>query len=97
MSDEITKVVEKINESIFMAQHHEHVYTVYLEQVNIPIGTYVKFMGAYIYDSENDYRYYIKVDGEETEEIEDLKTYLLEQMQLVQDGIGFSIKAAKGE
>lgn len=95
MSGDIKKVVDEMNEAIFMSDHHDHKFTDYFQYYETPIGDCVKFMGFFIWDSENDYREYL-VDPEtleETEEHEDLKTYLWKQMSLIKHRLYQSMRA----
>lgn len=92
MKDEVTKVVEEINEAIFEADITPEDYVRYLELVKSPIGDYVKYMGCYLWDSENDYREWINDDEQQS-----LKVYLLDQMALLERAIHKSIRATKGE
>lgn len=81
---EIRKIVKEINEKLFMSSMSEHDYMSYLELVESPIGDYIKYMGNFIWDSENDCREYLKdEDGEDTEELEDLADYLKSQIMLI--------------
>lgn len=97
MSDEITKIVEEINEAIFEADITPEDYVRYLELVNTPIGGCIKYMGCYIWDSENDYREYVKDDeGFDTEEQENLKVYLFKQIGLIKAAIFKSMLAVMG-
>lgn len=83
--EDVTKVVEEINEAIFHSENSEHEYVWYLEHVKTPIGDYIEFYGQRLWDSDNDYREYVydEVNDVETEEREDLKSYLIHQMSLV--------------
>lgn len=90
MQDEVRRIVNEMNDTIFMSSDEVQDYISYLELTEPPIGDYIKFSGHYIWDSENDFRDYI-VDGETgedtTEEKEDLKQYLWEQISLIKHSI----------
>ena len=60
------KVVELLNDKLFYNEHSEHSYFTYLEYVETPIGDYVKYMGQYLWDSENDLREWIAEDEQES-------------------------------
>jgi hypothetical protein len=95
MSDDIKKVVDAMNDAIFMSDHSDHEFTDYFQYSETPIGSYVKFMGFYVWDSENDYREWL-VDPEtleETEEREALATYLWNQMSMIKHRLYQSMRA----
>jgi len=58
MSENIKQAVDKLNDAIFMASEGHDEYVNYLEYVATPIGDYIKFMGHYLWSSENDMREY---------------------------------------
>lgn len=90
-SENIAEVVKEINEHIFEISEDVD-YVLWLEHVVLPVGEYVKYAGQYIFDSENDYREYIDYD----EGIrQDLKEYLLEQIQHINGFISKTLAAAK--
>lgn len=88
MKDEVTKVVEEMNEAIFAADIAPEDYIRYLEYIKSPIGEYIKYMGCFIWDSENDYREWINDDEQEP-----LKAYLLSQMSLIKRAVYKSMVA----
>jgi hypothetical protein len=97
MSEDIKKIVDAMNDAIFMSDHSDHKFTTYLQYSESPIGDYVKFMGFYVWDSENDYREYL-VDPETleaTEEQEDLTTYLWKQMSMIKHRLYQSMLAVE--
>ena len=62
------KAVQEINDKLFMDCTEKLVesdYFWYLEYVETPVGDYIKYMGQYIWDSENDYREWIDEDNQE--------------------------------
>lgn len=73
MSD-VQKVVNEINEKLFNGPVSEADYFRYLEYTTTPIGDFVKYMGHFIWDSENDCREWID------DEQEPLEGYLIKQM-----------------
>lgn len=92
MKDEAAKVVEEMNEAIFAADITPEDYIRYLEYIKTPIGDYIKYMGCYIWDSENDYREWINDDEQEP-----LKAYLLDQMCLITRAVYKSMNAVYDE
>ena len=74
MSEE-QKIVNKINEKLFMEADSEADYFRYLEYTITPIGAYIQYMGNCIWDSENEYREWIDEDTQEP-----LEGYLIKQM-----------------
>lgn len=89
--ENIAEVVKEINEHIFEISEDVD-YVLWLEHVILPVGEYVKYAGQYIFDSENDYREYVDYD----EGIrQDLKEYLLEQIQHVNEFISKTLAGAK--
>ena len=95
MSDDIKKVVDAMNDAIFMSDHNDHEFTDYFQYSETPIGNYVKFMGFCVWDSENDYREYIVnyETFEETEEREGLSTYLFNQMSMIKHRLYQTMRA----
>ena len=73
MSEE-QKIVNDINEKLFMEADSEADYFRYLEYTTTPIGAYIQYMGHFIWDSENDYREWID------DEQEPLEGYIIKQM-----------------
>lgn len=92
MKDEVVKVVEEMNEAIFAAEIVPEDYVRYLELIRTPIGDYIKYMGCYIWDSENDYREWINDDEQEP-----LKAYLLSQMSLIKRAVYKTMIAVEGD
>lgn len=89
--ENIAEVVKEINEHIFEISEDVD-YVLWLEHVILPVGEYVKYAGQYIFDSENDYREYVDYD----ESIrQDLKEYLLEQIQHVNEFVSKTLAVAK--
>lgn len=74
MSD-VQKVVNEINDKLFMNAASDSDYFRYLEYTSTPIGDFVKYMGHFIWDSENDYREWIDKDNQEP-----LEGHLVKQM-----------------
>ncbi len=75
---EARKAVKEINDKLFMdctQQLVEADYFWYLEYVETPVGDYIKYMGQYIWDSENDYREWVDEYNQEP-----LETYLVREM-----------------
>lgn len=73
MSD-VQKIVNDINEKLFNEPISDMDYFRFLELTCTPSGDFVKYMGHFIWDSENDYREWID------DEQEPLKGYLIRQM-----------------
>lgn len=76
--NEVRKVVKEINDKLFMDSTEKLVesdYFWYLEYVETPVGDYIKYMGQYIWDSENDYREWIDEDNQKP-----LENYLVREM-----------------
>jgi len=73
MSD-VRKVVDDINEKLFNESVSDMDYFRFLELTCTPSGDFIKYMGDFIWDSENDYREW--VDDEQ----EPLEGYLIKQM-----------------
>ena len=95
MSEDIKKVVDAMNDTIFMSDHSDHEFTDYFQYSETPIGNYVKFMGFFVWDSENDYREWL-IDPEtleETGEREGLSTYLWNQMSMIKHRLYQSMRA----
>lgn len=79
--NEARKVVKEINDKLFMDSTEkliEHDYFTYLEYVETPIGDYIKYLGQYIWDSENDYREWLDEDNQEP-----LEKYLIREMDKI--------------
>lgn len=94
--ENVDKVVKEINDALFYSSKSEHDYMQYLEYFQTPIGDCIKYMGCYLWDSENDYRDYIlDSEGEETEDKECLKGYLIKQMKQVSTVLFNSIMAVE--
>lgn len=90
-TEDIAEVVKEINEHIFEISEDVD-YALWLEHIVLPVGEYVKYAGQYIFDSENDYREYIDYD----EGIrQDLKEYLLEEIQKINTFIRKTLVVAK--
>lgn len=89
--ENIAEVVKEINEHIFEISEDAE-YVLWLEHVILPVGEYVKYAGQYIFDSENDYREY--VDYKEGIR-QDLKEFLLEQIQHVNEFVSKTLAVAK--
>lgn len=80
MMENVRQTVTDINNTLFeKSKLYEHDYFVYLEFVETPIGDYVKYMGNYLWDSENDYRQY-DLDGN----LPPLKDFLVAEIKKVQ-------------
>ena len=73
MSD-VQKIVNDINEKLFNEPISDMDYFRFLELTCTPSGDFVKYMGHFIWDSENDYREWID------DEQEPLEGYLIRQM-----------------
>lgn len=73
---EAVKAVKYLNEKLFNESVSDMDYFQYLELVCTPIGDYIKYMGCYIWDSENDPRGW----DEEGEYQENLEQYLIKQL-----------------
>ena len=73
MSD-VQKIVNDINEKLFNEPISDMDYFRFLELTCTPSGDFIKYMGHFIWDSENDYREW--VDDEQ----EPLEGYLIKQM-----------------
>jgi len=84
---EASEAVKQINDTLFNSKYHYYDYFSYLECIETPIGEYVKYCGHFIWDSENDYR--DSVDGE----LEDLKDYLIHEIQKFAYSLKNSYKA----
>jgi hypothetical protein len=97
MQEDLQKIIKEINEAIFTSPFHEHSYTRYLEYVQTPIGDYVKYMGNYIYDSENDYRDYAEDEDGNYEYIVGLKEYLLGEMCAIKNCIVQAVHQAQSK
>ena len=96
MSD-IKKDVDAMNDAIFMSDHSDHEYTAYFQYSETPIGSYVKYMGFFVWDSENDYRAWL-VDPEtldETLKREDFTQYLWNQMSAIKHRLWQSMSAVE--
>lgn len=92
--ENVVEIVKEMNEALFHSECAEHDYMHYLELVQTPIGDYVKYMGCYIWDSENDYRDYIlDENGDPIDEQEPLKEYIFNQMSLIKRTIYKSMLA----
>lgn len=91
MSENTREIVKDLNDKLFGSDAYEHDYFQYLELVETPIGDYVKYMGCYLWDSENDYRDWI---GEE--EQEPLKEFLIKEMNKVQRIVASSVATLEG-
>ena len=90
-SEDIAEVVKEINEHIFEISEDVE-YVLWLDHVVLPVGEYVKYAGQYIFDSENDYREYVDYD----EGIrQDLKEYLLEQIEQINNFIRKTLTVPK--
>lgn len=85
MSD-VQKVVNEINEKLFNDPVSETDYFRYLEYTTTPIGDFVKYMGHFIWDSENDYREWID------DEQEPLEGYLVKQMIEINKAVVSSLR-----
>lgn len=72
---DVQKVVNEINDKLFNDAVSETDYFRYLEYTSTPIGNFVKYMGHFIWNSENDYREWIDDDNQEP-----LEGYLIKQM-----------------
>lgn len=78
--ENVRETVRDINDILFeKSKLYEHDYFVYLEFIETPIGDYVKYMGNYLWDSENDSREWIAEDEQEP-----LEDYLIREMKKVQ-------------
>lgn len=86
----VQHVVNELNDKLFNSTYNEHDYFVYLECVESPVGTYVKFADHYLWDSENDYREWI-----DEEEQEPLSEYLVKEVEKVLEVLTLSVKALK--
>ena len=73
MSD-VQKIVNDINEKLFNEPISDMDYFRFLELTCTPSGDFIKYMGHFIWDSENDYREWID------DEQEPLEGYLIKQM-----------------
>lgn len=85
---EALKAVKYLNDKLFNEPVSDMDYFQYLELVCTPIGDYIKYMGCYIWDSENDPREW----DEEGENQEPLEQYLIKQMVIVNKVIKKSIR-----
>ena len=92
MSSEVRQVVVELNEVLFGSEYYEHDYFQYLELVETPIGDYVKYMGCYLWDSENDYREWIN-DNEQIS----IRDHLIQEMGKLQEVVQNTLKVLKGE
>jgi hypothetical protein len=79
-------VVAKLNDKLFYSELSEHCYFSYLEYVETPIGDYIKYMGNYLWDSENDPRDWINDDEQEP-----LDIYLIKETKRIHKIIQSSI------
>lgn len=73
MSD-VQKIVNGINEKLFNEPISDMDYFRFLDLTCTPSGDFIKYMGHFIWDSENDYREWID------DEQEPLEGYLIKQM-----------------
>jgi len=87
--NEAQKVVKHINNKLFdecsIKEVDSHYFS-YLEYTETPIGDYVKWMGQYLWDSENDNREWIN------DEQEDLELFLVREMVKVEESILAQLK-----
>ena len=70
----VQEAVDNINEKLFEDPISDSLYFRYLELTRTPSGDFIKYMGLFIWDSENDYREWAD-DAQEP-----LEQYLVKQI-----------------
>lgn len=76
----IREVVQHLNDKLFSeCTLFESDYFQYLEYIETPIGDYIKYMGNYLWDSENDCRQYDSMGN-----LQSLKNFLVQEIKKVQ-------------
>jgi hypothetical protein len=81
----VQETVKEINNKLFDQCSLDEVqqdYFNYLEYTETPIGDYIKWLGQYLWDSENDYREWISEDEQES-----LEDFLIKEMVKVKESI----------
>ncbi|MNY45170.1 hypothetical protein D3C86_1802540 [compost metagenome] len=91
--NEVQDVVNKINNAIFYSKYSEHEYISYLECVETPVETFIKFMNQCIWSSDNDAREYSEI----SEDYEPLENYLVSEISKMLEVNKHVLKAIKGE
>lgn len=86
----IRKIVDGLNHKLFTeSKLNEQDYFQFLEFVETPTGDYIKYMGNYLWDSENDYREWISDDEQES-----VESYLYREMLKISTIIKDALKIA---
>lgn len=88
--NDVKQIVKELNDILFMSTLHEHDYFSYLEYVETPTGDYIKYMGNYLWNSENDHREWVAEDDQEP-----LEDYLIREVGKISKVLQNSYKVLK--